>query len=61
MNMSDGGVFSRAQGVPDFAPIGTYQLTYGRTDQQGQPVIEQVNAAGLTAYVERPVHGAIPN
>ena len=52
MNMSDGGVFSRAQGVPDFAPIGTYQLTYGRTDQQGQPVIEQVNAAGLTAYVE---------
>ncbi|MCC3279648.1 hypothetical protein LJ754_10855 [Arthrobacter sp. zg-Y40] len=39
-------------------PQGTYQLTYGRTDAQGQPVIEQLKKDNLTAYVEHdPVTG----
>jgi len=39
-------------------PNGTYTYTYGRTDQQGLPVIEHITAAGLTAYVEHdPVSG----
>ena len=37
---------------------GSYQLVYGRTDQQGQPVVEQVNLNGSTGYVEHdPVTG----
>lgn len=31
---------------------GSHQLVYGRTDQQGQPVVEQVNFNGSTGYVE---------
>ena len=39
-------------------PKGTYQLTYGRTDAQGQPVIEQLKKDNLTAYIEHdPVTG----
>ncbi|MCC3280425.1 RHS repeat-associated core domain-containing protein [Arthrobacter sp. zg-Y40] len=39
-------------------PQGTYQLTYGRTDAQGLPVIEQLKKDNLTAYVEHdPVTG----
>jgi len=29
-----------------------YNLTYGRSDAQGQPVIEQYHVIGTTAYVE---------
>ncbi|WP_158603876.1 RHS repeat domain-containing protein [Cryobacterium tepidiphilum] len=37
---------------------GYYKYTYGRTDQNGQPVIEQVNRDNQTAYVEHdPVTG----
>ena len=37
---------------------GSYQLVYGRTDQQGQPVVEQVNFNGSTGYVEHdPITG----
>lgn len=36
----------------------TYQLVYGRTNQVGQPVIEQVKEGGNTAYIENdPVTG----
>ncbi len=36
----------------------TYKLTYGRMDQQGQPVIEKVSSGGAIAYVETdPVTG----
>lgn len=36
----------------------TYQVVYGRTNQQGQPVIEQAKAGANTAYVENdPVTG----
>lgn len=36
----------------------TYQLVYGRTNQVGQPVIEQVKEDGTTAYIENdPVTG----
>ncbi|WP_345075297.1 hypothetical protein, partial [Paeniglutamicibacter cryotolerans] len=39
-------------------PTGTYQLTYGRTDAQGMPVIEQLKKDNLTAYLEHdPVTG----
>lgn len=39
-------------------PNGTYKVTYGRTDAQGQPVIEQYKKDNLTAYVEHdPVTG----
>lgn len=39
-------------------PKGTYQLTYGRTDAQGLPVVEQLKKDNLTAYVEHdPVTG----
>jgi len=31
---------------------GYYKYTYGRTDQNGQPVIEQTKRDGATAYVE---------
>ncbi|XAS65656.1 RHS repeat-associated core domain-containing protein [Micrococcaceae bacterium Sec5.8] len=33
-------------------PNGTYRITYGRTDAQGQPVIEQYKKDNATAYVE---------
>lgn len=37
---------------------GYYKYTYGRTDQNGQPVIEQVKRDNATAYVEHdPVTG----
>jgi RHS repeat-associated protein len=39
-------------------PQGTYQLTYGRTDALGMPVIEQLKKDNLTAYIEHdPVTG----
>ena len=39
-------------------PEGTYKLTYGRTDAQGLPIIEQLRKDNLTAYVEHdPVTG----
>jgi RHS repeat-associated protein len=39
-------------------PKGTYKVTYGRTDAQGQPVIEQYKKDNATAYVEHdPVTG----
>lgn len=39
-------------------PKGTYQLTYGRADALGLPVIEQLKKDNLTAYVEHdPVTG----
>lgn len=37
---------------------GYYTYAYGRADQNGQPVIEQINRDGATAYVEHdPVSG----
>jgi RHS repeat-associated protein len=39
-------------------PNGTYNITYGRTDAQGQPIIEQYKKDTNTAYVEHdPVTG----
>ncbi|WP_186760546.1 RHS repeat-associated core domain-containing protein [Arthrobacter alpinus] len=39
-------------------PNGYYKYTYGRTDAQGQPVIEQLNRDNSTAYIEHdPVTG----
>jgi RHS repeat-associated protein len=39
-------------------PNGTYKVTYGRTDAQGQPIIEQYAKDTATAYVEHdPVTG----
>jgi RHS repeat-associated protein len=39
-------------------PNGTYNITYGRTDAHGQPIIEQYKKDNLTAYVEHdPVTG----
>ncbi|MDF2497139.1 MAG: hypothetical protein K0Q86_771 [Arthrobacter koreensis] len=39
-------------------PQGTYQLTYGRTDAQGLPIIEQLKRNEGTAYIEHdPVTG----
>ncbi|OMH24761.1 hypothetical protein BKD30_07530 [Tersicoccus phoenicis] len=44
--------------LKETTPKGTYQLTYGRTDAQGLPVIEQLKKDNLTAYVEHdPVTG----
>lgn len=39
-------------------PQGTYKLTYGRTDAQGMPIIEQLKRNDGTAYIEHdPVTG----
>ncbi|MCI9872814.1 RHS repeat domain-containing protein [Arthrobacter humicola] len=39
-------------------PNGTYKVIYGRTDAQGQPIIEQYKKDNATAYVEHdPVTG----
>ncbi|MFQ4150211.1 RHS repeat-associated core domain-containing protein [Arthrobacter sp. LAPM80] len=39
-------------------PTATYSYTYGRTDTQGQPIIEQVHENANTAYIEHdPVTG----
>jgi RHS repeat-associated protein len=39
-------------------PDGTYNITYGRTDAHGQPIIEQYKKDSATAYVEHdPVTG----
>ncbi|WP_155855684.1 RHS repeat domain-containing protein [Arthrobacter sp. 9MFCol3.1] len=39
-------------------PNGTYKVVYGRTDAQGQPIIEQYKKDTATAYVEHdPVTG----
>ncbi|PYI38876.1 hypothetical protein CVS30_08630 [Arthrobacter psychrolactophilus] len=44
--------------VAQTTPQGNYQYTYGRTDAQGQPIIEQVKLDGNTAYIEHdPVTG----
>ena len=44
--------------VSQTTPQGRYQLTYGRTDAQGLPVIEQLKKDNLTAYIEHdPVTG----
>jgi hypothetical protein len=34
---------SQNQILSEGTPTGTYSLTYGRTDQQGQAIIEQVH------------------
>jgi RHS repeat-associated protein len=40
-------------------PSGSYSLTYGRSDQQGQAIVEQAHTPTGTAYVEHdPVTGA---
>lgn len=38
--------------LSESGPGGTYHLTYGRSDSQGQPIIEQYSANAGTAYVE---------
>ena len=39
-------------------PTASYSYTYGRTDTQGQPIIEQVHENANTAYIEHdPVTG----
>ncbi|WP_367302630.1 RHS repeat-associated core domain-containing protein [Subtercola boreus] len=38
--------------LSETGPKGTYNLAYGRSDAQGQPIIEQYNVNGGTAYVE---------
>ena len=49
---------SQNEVLSETTPSGTYALTYGRTDQQGQAVIEQVKVGAVTAYVEHdPVTG----
>jgi RHS repeat-associated protein len=49
---------SQTEVLSQTTPNGTYRVTYGRTDAQGLPVIEQYKKDTLTAYVEHdPVTG----
>lgn len=49
---------SQNEVLSETTPSGNYALTYGRADQQGQPLIEQVKVGAVTAYVEHdPVTG----
>lgn len=43
--------------VAQTTPDGEYEYTLGRTDQLGQPLIEQVRHGGETAYVEHDALG----
>ncbi len=49
---------SQNEVLSETTPKGYYQLTYGRTDAQGQPIIEQLSKDSHTAYIEHdPVTG----
>ena len=49
---------SQVEVLSQTTPNGDYQLTYGRTDAQGLPIVEQLTRMGQTAYVEHdPVTG----
>lgn len=49
---------SQTEVLSQVTPSGTYKVTWGRTDAQGLPVIEQYKKDNLTAYVENdPVTG----
>ncbi|WP_267545084.1 RHS repeat domain-containing protein [Arthrobacter sp. H14-L1] len=49
---------SQNEVLSETTPQGDYKVTYGRTDAQGQPVIEQYTKDALTAYVDHdPVTG----
>ena len=49
---------SQNEVLSETTPKGYYQLTYGRTDAQGQPIIEQLSKDSNTAYIEHdPVTG----
>ncbi|WP_062006640.1 RHS repeat domain-containing protein [Arthrobacter alpinus] len=44
--------------LAESTPKGYYKLTYGRTDAEGQPIIEQLSKDAGTAYIEHdPVTG----
>jgi RHS repeat-associated protein len=50
---------SQNQILSEGTPTGTYSLTYGRTDQQGQAIIEQVHTPQGQGYIEHdPVTGS---
>ncbi|KQQ96361.1 hypothetical protein ASF72_01490 [Arthrobacter sp. Leaf141] len=49
---------SQTEVLSQNTPEGNYQITYGRTDAQGLPIIEQYKKDTLTAYVEHdPITG----
>ena len=57
-NNATGNSGSQNEVLSETTPQGDYKVTYGRTDAQGQPVIEQYTKDALTAYVEHdPVTG----
>ncbi|MDJ0358576.1 RHS repeat-associated core domain-containing protein [Paenarthrobacter sp. PH39-S1] len=49
---------SQNEVLSESTPQGQYKVTYGRTDAQGQPIIEQLSKDAGTAYIEHdPVTG----
>ncbi|WP_432246120.1 RHS repeat domain-containing protein (plasmid) [Arthrobacter sp. G.S.26] len=49
---------SQTEVLSQTTPAGNYSITYGRTDAQGLPIIEQYKKDTLTAYVEHdPITG----